>query len=417
MSSPDAPARLTGFGFWLVLSVAAIVLRLAVALAIPYEPTADAAWYHEAAVSLARGQGLVVDGEVTAYRLPGYPFLLSLTYRLFGAHHQLAWMWGLVATALIGWMVLFIARRLYGRDVARLAAIGTVLYPALILRTGQVMSDLPFLAGCLVVTAAALSPSSRRSWHAGLTGAGIGLLTLTRGAGVVLAALVPAIWLLRRVDGRTVVVNAVLLYCALAACLAPWLARNDRRFGQATLTTNIGLNAYIGHHRGASGGYDFDLTPQLPAAADTWNEAAIDRELLRQAVTFAREHPLEDLALVPKKVAHLYAFETSAVTALFQGERRASSRVKYALHGASQLAYLVVLGLFLLRLVDIVLGRARPAGAQWVGWIAIACFTGVSLIFFGQDRFRLPILPWMILEGCAQVAGRARLSVPPGDGV
>jgi hypothetical protein len=76
----ELPAR----SFWMLVFACAIVPRLFVALVISYEPTADARWLHEAAASLARGEGFAVDGKLTAYRPPGYPFLLSLTYRLSG---------------------------------------------------------------------------------------------------------------------------------------------------------------------------------------------------------------------------------------------------------------------------------------------------------------------------------------------
>jgi len=40
-----------------------------------------------------------------------------------------------------------------------------------------------------------------------------------------------------------------------------------------------------------------------------------------------------------------------------------------------------------------------------ISWVAIAVFaiyfTLVTLVFFGQDRFRVPILPWMVMEASA----------------
>ena len=106
--------------FWLPLLLAAVALRLA-ALALPYTPVSDARWYHDAAVSLAHGGGLAVDGQPTAYRLPGYPFLLSLAYRAFGARVGLAWIWGTLATALLAASTFAIGKRLYGDRVARVS--------------------------------------------------------------------------------------------------------------------------------------------------------------------------------------------------------------------------------------------------------------------------------------------------------
>ena len=419
--------------FWLPLLLAAVALRLA-ALALPYTPVSDARWYHDAAVSLARGGGLAVDGEPTAYRLPGYPFLLSLAYRAFGARVGLAWIWGTLATALLAASTFAIGKRLYGDRVARVAAAGIAIYPALVLQTGQAMSDLCFAAGSMWLIAIALRPSPR-GWHAALAGIGIGLLTLTRGAGIVLLAIVPAVWAstgagsttgvgaaFRRPTGRlkpastgyeagsgprivSLARATLILLAAFALAVFPWLWRNDRLFGQPVLTTGTGLNAYIGHHPGASGGYDPAELP-LPAEALAWNEAEVDRALLGYALDFARTHPLDELVLASRKIAHLYALETSAVTALFQGDRPASPALKYALHAVSQLAYVAVLAAFLLRAFELLTRRTRLSGTQWAGWIVILGFTAVAVLFFGQDRFRLPILPWMMIEGAAWLGSR-----------
>ena len=390
--------------FWLFIVLAAIALRLATALALPYTPVSDARWYHDAAVSLAHGRGLTVDGEPTAYRLPGYPFLLSLTYRAFGPHVGLAWIWGALATAVLIASTFAIARRLYGERMARAAATGIAIYPALVLQTGQAMSDLCFAAGSMWLIAIALRPSPR--WRqAALAGIGIGLLTLTRGVGLVLLAIVPAVWALARPRHPSLAKTVCILLAAFALVVVPWLWRNDRLFGRPVFTTGTGLNAYIGHHPGASGGYDPAELP-FPAEALAWNEAEVDRALLVHALDFARTHPIEELVLVPRKIAHLYAFETSAVTALFQGDRPASPALKYALHAVSQLAYVAVLAAFLLRAFELLTRLARLSGTQWAGWIVALGFTAVAVLFFGQDRFRLPILPWMMIEGAAWLGTR-----------
>ena len=87
--------------YWMLVCVVAVVLRLLVAIAIRYQATTDAQWYHEAAAALAAGQGLAIDGELTAYRAPAYPLLLSRTYRLFGSDAALAWIWGTLSSAVI----------------------------------------------------------------------------------------------------------------------------------------------------------------------------------------------------------------------------------------------------------------------------------------------------------------------------
>jgi hypothetical protein len=49
----------------------------------------------------------------------------------------------------------------------------------------------------------------------------------------------------------------------------------------------------------------------------------------------------------------------------------------------------------------------KPAGVQWTGFWIGATVVIVSLATFGQDRYRMPFLPWMMVEACAGIHRRA----------
>jgi 4-amino-4-deoxy-L-arabinose transferase-like glycosyltransferase len=398
----DAPDRT----FRRLVVVTALLPRALVAGTIAYEPTADALWYHEAAMSLAADRGFAVGGELTAYRPPGWPFLLSLAYRLFGPHVGLAWLWGFLWIAIILVAIHFVARTLYGTPVARLATLAAATYPALVLMTGQPLSDLPFVAGLLVLVACVLVD---RPWglaaSAGV-GAAIGLLTLTRSAGLGLLVVVPALWLLRGRAGARVGASALLVVIAFGACIAPWVLRNDAVFGRPTLGTNLGANLYIGNHRGASGGSVAAAPAILPDAIGD-DEAEVDAALTRRAVDFVVSAPGEAAALLPGKLVHLYLLDAYAVSALFQGERPSPAWVKYGLFAATQLAYVAFLSLLVVRAFELLAPARRPRGVQWTGWLLAGYFTLLCLVFHGEDRYRLPILPWILIEGCVVLARSA----------
>ena len=396
-------AELPRSTYWLIVIALATVPRLLVAAAISYEPVADAWWYHDAATALASGQGLAVDGASTAYRPPGYPFLLSLTYRLFGPILALAWFWGAIATAVIIGTIHMIANRLYGATVARLAALFAAMYPALILMTGQALSDLPFVAGLLLLVAFVLARTPFRLVAAIGIGVAIGLLTLTRGAALGLVAVVPLIWYARRQDMVKAAIAFFVIALAFAATIAPWMARNHAVFGYYTLGTNLGMNAYVGNHRDAPGGAVADHWPSSPQMSSS-NEAEVDRELMRMAIGFVASNPWQALAILPRKLMHLYLLETEATTSLFQGEHPSAAWMKYTLYGASQIVYVAFLVLFCLRVLDLGAHSRRPRGAQWTGWLLIGYFTLLCLVFHGEDRYRLPILPWMLIEGSVLLA-------------
>lgn len=387
------PAR-----FWTVLAVCTCLPRLLASL-ISYEPLADASWYHATAASLARGEGLAVQGQPTAYRGPGYSFLLSLAYRVGGDNPALAWLWGMLATAVIVIALHRIGGQLYDEGVGRLAACMGALYPALVLMTGQVMSDLPFVAGLLALIAYVLACAPYRLVSCLVAGLGIGLLTLVRPVAIGLIVVVPLIWMLRKPDGCKFALALAMIVPSFLLCVSPWVLRNQAVFGAPVLGTNLGMNAYGGNRPGASGGADrFELPPQVEASGDA-NEAQRDALLLRAAMDFVIAHPVDALAKVPGALLHLYLLETEVVSALFQGPHPSPASAKHALYGLSQFSYAAVLMVLLIRILSWQHREQRPRGTQWAGCLIAAYFTAVCLVLHAQDRYRLPILPWMLIEG------------------
>lgn len=403
-------AELPAGSFWVLILGSVVITRGLVAATFTTYPISDAGWYHEAAQSLSRGEGLRVGGQLTAYRFPGYPFLLSLTYRVFHPSIEMAWIWGLASTALLIGLTHFLAASLHDRATARLAALGLALYPAAILRTGVAMSDLPFVAGLVLLAAVVLRKDSHRLGWVLLTGALLVGLTLIRGPALGLVLVVPAIWLLDRRSGKGVLVGVLALLAVVAAGLAPWAVRNHTVFGRAVLSTNVGLNFFIGNYKGASGGYLASERP-VPEVPRFLNAADQDLVLLRLTITHLAENPLQLIKLLPEKLFHFYALETNAVTLVFQGNDQVPLGVKYALYGVSQASYLLVLVLFLWRAAGLLLRDNRPRGRQWAGWLLIGYFTLVTLVFFGHDRYRLAILPFMLIEASLVLSRSARKPV------
>ena len=239
--------------FWVLVCGLAVLPRLLIAMTITYQPTADAYWYHDAATALAAGRGLAVNGELTAYRAPGYPVVLSLTYRLFGPNTVLAWVWGAVASAVIIGAIHVIGRRLYADAVARLAALFAAGYPALVLMTGQSLSDLPFVAGLLALVAFVLVRTPYRVLDSAVVGFAVAIVTLTREVGAGLVVVVPLVWRLRHRDARRYTTSLVVNALAFTMGITPWILRNQCVLGVPTLGTNLGTNAYVGNHHGSPG--------------------------------------------------------------------------------------------------------------------------------------------------------------------
>lgn len=382
--------------FWCAIAVLGIGIRLLAAALIDYQPIADAWWLHDAAASLSRGEGFAVAGVPTATRPPGYSFVLAGFLTLFGHGRAAVLALGILSGAAVVAFGHSIANRLYGARAARVSAVLLAFYPALVLMAIQSLSDLFFLA--LLLGAVWFVVSREYSLRAACAlGVLLGFGLLSRGMAIGLFAVLPLLWFARHRNpgwlARSIIVTGVVTVLVAS----PWALRNERLFGRVTLETNIGTNLYWGNHPGALSGARPREWPSF-TYDERLNEAEHDAALFRHARAYILANPREVLGLMPGKLWGLYALETEVVTSLLQAPRYRQSKAKYALYAVSQLAYMAVLLALLARAMQALRARERPTREQWAGPILCAYFTLLCLVFHGEDRYRLPILPWMLFQ-------------------
>jgi 4-amino-4-deoxy-L-arabinose transferase-like glycosyltransferase len=225
--------------------LAALGLRLAyVAVTPDYAIVHDARGYDEHAQSIARGEGFSerLTGQPTAFRPPGYSYLLGGAYRLFGAQAEadrirvariLGAVLGTLGVALIG----VLANRIWGRRIALTAMVLATLYvPSLFVATA-IMTEQLFVVFMLAALAVALALKDSPHPYRLAVAAGLlaGLAVLTRPNGMILLApLAFAAW---RSSWRT----AAILVAVAIVTVAPWTARNARELHAfVPVTTQLG---------------------------------------------------------------------------------------------------------------------------------------------------------------------------------
>lgn len=138
--------------FWIAISMFSLTIRIVFYLIFLSNNQCllsyDCAHYHGVAVSLAHGLGFVgADGAPYFYRVPGYPFFLSLCYRLFGYNPEIALWIQIVIGAIVPVLIGLLARLLFPgcKRVALFAALISCVYPGFLIFSGLIMSDLLFL--------------------------------------------------------------------------------------------------------------------------------------------------------------------------------------------------------------------------------------------------------------------------------
>ena len=410
MTDPAAGRRLI-----LAAAVAGLIVRLAFGLLYwVHKPlTHDEGEYLALAQSVAAGRGFVYDashetGTAQQFgRAPVYPLFLALV----GAapdEHGAAPVRVKVAQSIVGaigvGLIGLLARRVAGARAGVVAAAIAAVYPPLVWICAYVLSEALYSTLALL-TALLLDAALDRA--GGLTERGGSGRALTAAAGLTagLAILVrpamlvflplAALWL---IGHRRPSLAAMLVVTSLAT-ITPWTVRNFRVYGTFVLIASEGgVTFWTGNHPLARGEGDLAANPDIKIAELAFRGAhpGLTAEQLeplyyRDALHHIVRHPVWWLGLLAKK-----AFYTIVPIG-----------PSYTLHSTRYLATSVASYLLLLPLA------AAGARAWWRAgrrpealFLLAASAVIVGLVFFPQERFRIPVIdPALIVcaaIGCAQ---------------
>ena len=215
----------------------------------------------------------MLEGHPTAYRPPGYPLLLASLFKAFGDSLIPIRIAQAFADLLSCFLVYLIGRRLFAGRVGLIAAGIFALFPIQILYVPILMTETVFTTLLLlyILICTGETPSADGVLPRGWSWAA----TLVRPTVLLLPAAVFAFrWMSGWRRGENIRALAISMAAALVVC-SPWVWRNLDTFGRLSLTSNTGVNFWMGHHHGASGSYSFPPdNPLLPCAMNSFNQTS-----------------------------------------------------------------------------------------------------------------------------------------------
>ncbi len=407
-------------GWRLRVSVAvflvAVVIRLAFGLGYWNDKplTRDEQEYLALAASLAGGHGFTYDradqfpvGDRFS-RAPGYPAFIAAVmwpdddFRVGRAPTSVPIALEVVQAAVGAVGVLLIGvltRRAAGPRAGVVAAWLAAFHPALVWISAYALSEALFstvaLLGALALSALDSDREVTPIWRTAAAGALAGLGALIRPAALPFVA-VGAVWLVLRRRWM----HAAVLVLAASTVLAPWTTRNLSVHGRFVLVAaGGGVTFWTGNHPAAVGEGDLAANPQLKAFNQAFREQhsgltaeALEPHYYAESWRYIRAHPLDWLALEGRKLFYLFV----------------PVGPSYLLHSplyywASVLPWLLLLPLAIAGYVQMVRLRRVPRALLAHVLATIA----VCVIFFPQERFRIPILdPAAIVGAAAFLASR-----------
>jgi 4-amino-4-deoxy-L-arabinose transferase-like glycosyltransferase len=388
----------------LLILAAALALRAWSAAEAP-APQRDAREYEILATSLAEGRGFSYeDGRPTAFRPPGYPAFLALTYMATGNSRFAAKAVDCLLGMLTCLLLFFAGRKWIGEKEALWAAGLWALNPLAFdsdFGSGTFNSE-TFIAFLLPLALFLIWLSFKKT-AASLqiaAGACLALAILTKSSLLLLPAFLAPLWLLewRSSRARAPLLRASLVLGTCAVCLLPWMFRNYQVFQHrwAGLSTNGGITFFRSNNPSSDGGHTHP--PGALQRYGGFDEVEKSRRFYSDGMAYLSA----DKARIPWLVYR----KTRMLLDPFYSSRLMGGRLIYNIWYAA-IAPLSLLGVLVsIRKGDRVL-ILLIAFALLELWVA-------TVIFHGYPRYRFPYEPLLLLwagTGIPVLFGRAQSSL------
>lgn len=413
--------------------VAACLIRAALIVATPhFVLSGDAVDYHNHSASIAAGYGypttqLATPGTPSAFRPPGYPFLLGGTYALLGTSVTVGRLLSLLLGVLCVGLIHAIARALWNRRIAVIAAATAAVFPPMVALSASLLSEALFLplelALCLTLARAISRPRIRWWLLAGGLCAAAALTRSVADAWIVVAMAValtrPQRW---RSRGRSVLALAV----AFALTLAPWMIRNAVAFHAfVPISTEAGFTLvgqyndetatdpnlpYVWHDPRGVPGVQRLLPTDLKHPI---NEQHLNVVLTKTGVRYLRAHP--------QHLLHAIWFDSLRMLDLGRAHTFTSNLAYNVLGLPVSLRFLTTLSaqiLFLLAALVTAIWLARRRRlilGPWWFWALAALTFAATVPEVGNLLKRAPLDPFVILLVAAGIGSLHVRSASPRE--
>jgi 4-amino-4-deoxy-L-arabinose transferase-like glycosyltransferase len=440
-ADPGPPPWTRRERWWLLGIVGvALVLRWAWALHAARDPVGliDPTFYMIYGDQFAAGNGYTLpDGQPTAYYPVGYPAALGAVFWL-GRHTflpddspSLMAAFNIVLALATVVLVAELARRLFRDNRLGLVAAAVVaLWPNLVFHSAVALTETLFnflvVAGLVVLVAGRWADRRLGPWRLLAAGVLFGVSALVRPITFLLLPPLFVVWIGARFGWRRALQHVALVAVAMVAVCTPWAIRNVRVMDSLTLSTNLGDNLCIGRHKGASGGYSLTEECFPPGRYDHLRrpeyETRRNAETTEKAVRYVLHHPFEEVRLIGQRARITFRSDHDGLRAAesYDFDRFLGSGTRGALAWIADAFFFAACALTVLALPR--LWRTGWASGRLLVLTMLAMALP-PLIFFGDVRFHLPVLPFMagavavalvqVLPGWWTAARRRRGSPAP----
>ncbi len=367
--------------------------------------------YHHAWASAIAAQTEFVDGPF--FRAPLYPIFLGAVYFVLGDDPMIIRIIQAMMGSLSALLVFLIGLRVFNFKTGLVAGLALAAYGPLIFYDGQLLvPTLAILLNLLAFLSLIRAWKSPTAFHFALGGLFLGLSAIARPT-VLLFALAVFLWMLwRHFKGRspaTTFGHVVVYGAAVLIPILPVTVHNLAESGEFTLIgTYGGLNAYIGNNPSSDG-----VSAKLPGARRDWWGMMEDAERIAQQDCGRELSDAEQSTFWAKKAAATIAgnpgwFVTHLARKFILLAEGTELSNNFDLYFFAHRTYLLKLlmwrnliafpwGILLpLAVVGLLLCRSWTARSKTLA-LFLLCYVPAVILFFVTARYRLPMVPVLVL--------------------
>jgi tetratricopeptide (TPR) repeat protein len=363
----------------------------------------DASTYRVWAAKLAAGGSY---GEPVFQMGPLYPYFLALNLKLGISNYAVLFLQAILGS-LVAVMVYYVAKNIFDKKAALISGLLIAIYAPFIFYDGLLLSESLQIFLLTVALLLLVLETQRNSWvRLLIAGILIGLTALGRATILLFPIALAIFWLIKFFqskirNSRELITKIGLLFAGLIIGILPAAVHNLSYGDSVLISSNTGINFYIGNNSESSGAYE--EPPGLDLSSDFTGRQVAERELGRHlkssevssfwmAKTMAdiESNPLRFIGgLLRKTWLYLWYFDISQAEAI-EIQHLFSPIFKLPLAGFGLAMILGWIGII----------WARADDKRWILILLfISNFIG-TVMFFVIGRFKLVgALPLLIASG------------------
>lgn len=357
----------------------------------------DSSRYLRVAMNILHKRGFTEWSYPSAFSPPLYPLFMAGIFRIFGMNTIIIKVIQILLNVLTSVWIYLIGSTVFNRRVGLLSAFGIAINPDIIVMSGSLYTETLYIfLSCLTFACLVYALRfPRKTWAWWLTGIMMGLSILTRH----IMILYPIMML-----GTVVIFSSLhvlrrpVIHLSLACylLLIPWTVRNYVIFDQfVPVASGAGGGLWHGSDTSNGGRYQYDLSKQVILEETKGSEGQVekDRVLLDKSIKTIARSPMVFLGMTVKRFLRFF---TQVYEDVPQGNAR---QLNPAIMTVLVVSYYPVL-------IFCVFGGILSI-RQWrilfpFYWIII--YSGmIYSIMMVIPRYRIPLLPFMILFGCVGI--------------